>query len=457
MESNLCDNEHLHLKIIFQIFETQPKLNSESRDKGEKPCETRFDGNNAFASCSSDMFREVGKKGLFFYAPQNLEEMKNFQVRMSKPIQRDIKSKIENVCSYPINLFIKSLLSLKILAKDFTMPDSMQSAMEYLKKKEGFDCKDILGKGTYGSVIKISSRERGSMAAKIVENRVVNLLEIKEWCKLEHPNVLRLLDTIFNVDGVVIFVTELMQTNLFMRLQDKEFKRDAKASERCRQYARQVLCGLAYMHRVDLCHLDLRAENVFIAKDGRAVVADFSGLCRKNDMKKFCPLPHSLRPPEMLTSKKKVSPLPIDLWAYGLLLANLYLGKGFYVCTVKNQKAGHLDAVLQYTGLFQCQTYVGNFFAQTYPNNPASDANIADMMSLMNKFLQLDPESRMPAEEGLQHRFLNYSPEETTTSLAEDMDASSTVAKGASSLSADEGFLYMYIDYDIKCRISADS
>ncbi|GIX92747.1 cyclin-dependent kinase D-2 [Caerostris extrusa] len=234
MESNPCGIEHLNLKIIFQIFETQPKLNGESRDKGEKPCETSFDGNNAFGSCSSDMFREVGKRDFFFLTLHKIQrKWKIFKCGRFNPIQRDIKSK-----------------SLKILAKDFTMPDSMQSAMEYLKKKEGFDCKDILGKGTYGSVIKISSRERGSMAAKIVENRVVNLLEIKEWCKLEHPNVLRLLDTIFNVDGVVIFVTELMQTNLFMRLQDKEFKRDAKASDRCRQYARQVLCGLAYMHRV---------------------------------------------------------------------------------------------------------------------------------------------------------------------------------------------------------------
>ncbi|GIX92745.1 cyclin-dependent kinase D-2 [Caerostris extrusa] len=147
-------------------------------------------------------------------------------------------------------------------------------------------------------------------------------------------------------------------------------------------------------------------------------------------MKKFCPLPHSLRPPEMLTSKKKVSPLPIDLWAYGLLLANLYLGKGFYVCTVKNQKAGHLRGSSSVYRPVPVPNLRGEFLRPNLPQQPASDANIADMMSLMNKFLQLDPESRMPAEEGLQHRFLNYSPEETTTSLVEDMDASSIVAKG---------------------------
>ncbi|GFY77253.1 hypothetical protein TNIN_246391 [Trichonephila inaurata madagascariensis] len=316
------------------------------------------------------------------------------------------------------------------------MPDCIQSALEYLKKKEGFDCRDLLGKGTYGSVIKISSKEKGCMAAKIVENRVVNLLEIKEWSKLNHPNVLRLLDTIFNVDGVVIFVTELMQTNLFMRLQDKEFKNDPHAPDKCRQYAHQVLSGLAYMHHEDLCHLDLRAENVFIAKDGRAVVADFSGLCKTNELKKFCPLPHSLRPPEMLTGKKKVSPLPIDLWAYGLVLANLYLGKGFYLCTVKNQKAGHIDAVVQYTGLFQCQTYIHNFFTQTYPNSEITEARIEEVMSLMAKFLQIEPELRIAAKDALHHDFFRTSREEDVC-VTLSQSTSGLLAKQAPCLSAD--------------------
>ncbi|XP_055944867.1 uncharacterized protein LOC129975717 isoform X1 [Argiope bruennichi] len=275
------------------------------------------------------------------------------------------------------------------------------------------------------------------MTVDIESSRVVNLLEIKEWSNLKHPNVLRLLDMIFNVDGVVIFMTELMQTNLFMRLQDKEFKREAQAPEKCRQYARQVMCGLAYMHQSDLCHLDLRAENVFIAKDGRAVVADFSGLCRKTEMKKFCPLPHSLRPPEMLTSKKKVAPMPVDLWACGLLLANLFLGKGFYICTVKNQKAGHIDAVLQYTGLFRCQNYVENFFTQTYPNSSVSEGRLEEMMSLMNMFLQIDPELRIATEEALKHSFLSFSPEKTGAVILESKNTSGTLTKANSSLSAD--------------------
>ncbi|XP_035221776.1 serine/threonine-protein kinase dyf-5-like [Stegodyphus dumicola] len=149
-----------------------------------------------------------------------------------------------------------------------------------------------------------------------LSEKSVNNLELKEWPKLDHQNVLRLLD-VYDIDSVVIFVTDLMSTNLFFKLQNHDFKKDPNAVEKCRIYATQILCGLAYLHSRLLCHLDLRAENIFITSDDKAVVADFSGLSWITDKKIYCPLPRSLKPPEMLTSKKKVEPMPIDLWAYG--------------------------------------------------------------------------------------------------------------------------------------------
>lgn len=69
---------------------------------------------------------------------------------------------------------------------------------------------------------------------------LVNVLEIQEWPRLDHRNVLRLLDTYLNLDGVVIFVTDLMDTNLFRRLANKDFRRSPAAPDKCRLYARQV-------------------------------------------------------------------------------------------------------------------------------------------------------------------------------------------------------------------------
>ncbi|GFT07603.1 cyclin-dependent kinase D-2, partial [Nephila pilipes] len=119
-----------------------------------------------------------------------------------------------------------------------------------------------------------------------------------------------------------------------------------------------------------------------------------------------------------------------------LVLANLYLGKGFYLCTVKNQKAGQIEAVVQYTGLFQCQSYIHNFFTQTYPNSKITEARIEEVMSLIDKFLQINPESRIATEEALQDDFFSSLREETKKLSP---STSGISAKKTSSFSADTG------------------
>lgn len=65
-------------------------------------------------------------------------------------------------------------------------------------------------------------------------------MEVVIWPKLKHKNVLKLVKIISELENVFIFLTDLMATNLFLRLQSREFKDDPKAIERCRTYARQV-------------------------------------------------------------------------------------------------------------------------------------------------------------------------------------------------------------------------
>lgn len=82
----------------------------------------------------------------------------------------------------------------------------------------------------------------------------------------------------------------------------------------------KVLSGMSYLHRRELCHLDLRAENVLMTLEGdRAVITDFSGLRRTGVYVRHFPLPRSMRPPEVLgRNVYAVSPEPVDLWSCGM-------------------------------------------------------------------------------------------------------------------------------------------
>ncbi|XP_071041548.1 uncharacterized protein [Parasteatoda tepidariorum] len=234
------------------------------------------------------------------------------------------------------------------------------------------------------------------------------MLEVREWPKLNHQNILRLLETILNVEGAVIFITEIMDTNLFLFLQKKPFRNDPFAPEKCRLFARQVFSGLAYLHERNLCHLDIRAENIFVASDSRVTVADFSGLTYAEEAKRFCPLPRSLRPPELLTTKKiKVAPMPVDLWSCGLLLAYMFIGKGYYNLTVRNSKAGSIEAVKDYMECFASKKYVTSFLSATYPNCKVSEIKISELITFMGLFLQMQPTLRISAAEALEHSFMS--------------------------------------------------
>lgn len=83
---------------------------------------------------------------------------------------------------------------------------------------------------------------------------------------------------------------------------------------------------MSYLHRMDMCHLDLRAENVLMALEGdRAVIADFSGLRYAKFYIIHCPLPRALRPPELLRRHKPpVCPKSVDLWSCGMYCSNLF-------------------------------------------------------------------------------------------------------------------------------------
>lgn len=90
----------------------------------------------------------------------------------------------------------------------------------------------------------------------------------------------------------------------------------------------------------------------------------------------------------------------------GLLIANIFLGKGYYICTVKNSNAGRIEAVQQYTGLFQSEAFVTQFISETYTSCYLPNASIKEFISIVHSFLRINPKNRSTASDGLKHPFL---------------------------------------------------
>ena len=96
------------------------------------------------------------------------------------------------------------------------------------------------------------------------------LSEIKTTARLQHPNILALLES-GEADGLLFYVMPLVEgESLRARL---ERERQLPVDDALR-IATEVAGALDYAHRHGVIHRDIKPENILL-HDGRAVVADF--------------------------------------------------------------------------------------------------------------------------------------------------------------------------------------
>lgn len=98
----------------------------------------------------------------------------------------------------------------------------------------------------------------------------LNLKEVKALVGLKHPNIVTLQELILN-DNDLHLIFEFIGVNLyeFMSSQNREIP-----ELKIRNIIYQILQGLAYMHKQNFFHRDMKPENILI-KDDIVKIADF--------------------------------------------------------------------------------------------------------------------------------------------------------------------------------------
>lgn len=141
-----------------------------------------------------------------------------------------------------------------------------------------------LGAGGMGKVYKglhlgldvpVAVKTMGEALARDSMGRQRFLREARTAAKLDHPNIVRVLD-VAEQNGTPYIVMEFVDgTDLSALLK----KHGPLAGMAALKVIAQVADGLAHAHAQGIVHRDIKPHNIFVAKDGRVKLGDF-GLAR---------------------------------------------------------------------------------------------------------------------------------------------------------------------------------
>ncbi|KAM4029515.1 serine/threonine-protein kinase MAK isoform 4-T4 [Anomaloglossus baeobatrachus] len=274
-----------------------------------------------------------------------------------------------------------------------------------------------LGDGTYGSVLMGKSNESGELVAiKKMKRKFyswdecMNLREVKSLKKLNHANVIKLKEVIRENDQLY-FVFEYMKENLYQLMKDRN-KLFPESVIRNIMY--QILQGLAFIHKHGFFHRDMKPENLLCMGPDLVKIADF-GLVR--ELRSQPPYTDYVstrwyRAPEVLL-RSLVYSSPIDIWAVGSIMAELYTLRPLFPGTSEVDEIFKICQVLgtpkksDWSEGYQLAAAMNFRFPQCVPINLKTLIPNAseEALIIMRDMLQWDPKKRPTAIQALRYPY----------------------------------------------------
>jgi len=273
-----------------------------------------------------------------------------------------------------------------------------------------YDVYDELGRGAQAVVYLARDRKAKQMvaiktftkASLSPKEREQVQAEIDILKKLDHPNLLKIIDTIEDPTYIFI-VAELCEGGeLFERIVERE-----KYTERDAQIVlKEIASALDYCHTMRIVHRDLKPENILLSSTGDDAVvkiADF-GFAKHHldeDLTSHVGT-YAYCAPEILLRKEYDA--SVDMWSFGVIV---------YVML-----CGYLPFVGDNPAVLVKKITAGEFEFES----PYWDGISTEAKDLIKRCLSLDPKTRISAAQVLKHPWIvNELPENDLTPAMDEL------------------------------------
>jgi len=211
--------------------------------------------------------------------------------------------------------------------------------------------------------------------------------EIEILCRMEHPNII-FLKEFYDEGNKVYLITELLTGG---ELLDALLAKGSYTEEDARMCFEKLLSALAYLHKNEIAHRDLKLENLLLTSAENITdikLADF-GLAKvsaaQTSLQTVCGTPQYVAPEVINESSSDAYGVEVDMWSAGVVLFILLGGyPPFY-----DESEPRLFAAIQ----------EGNFDFDEEVWDEISDI----AKDLIRKLICVNPKSRLSAVEALAH------------------------------------------------------
>ncbi|CAI5758747.1 unnamed protein product [Candida verbasci] len=193
---------------------------------------------------------------------------------------------------------------------------------------------NFLGEGGFARCFQMKDSSGQIFAAKTVAKASIKnektktklLSEIKIHKSLKHPNIVNFIDC-FEDDVNVYILLEICPNQSLMEL----LKTRKRVSEpEVRLFMVQIVGAIKYLHSRRVIHRDLKLGNIFFDPEMNLKIGDFglASVLPSTDSKKYtiCGTPNYIAP-EVLGGKNTGHSFEVDIWAIGIMLYALLIGK----------------------------------------------------------------------------------------------------------------------------------
>eukprot|EP01118_Nematostelium_gracile_P002192 TRINITY_DN1241_c0_g1_i1.p1 TRINITY_DN1241_c0_g1~~TRINITY_DN1241_c0_g1_i1.p1 ORF type:complete len:497 (+),score=186.11 TRINITY_DN1241_c0_g1_i1:111-1493(+) len=261
--------------------------------------------------------------------------------------------------------------------------------------EEKYELKKIIGRGAF-SVVKEGIRKASGkkyavkcISKKLIDKKELALLEreIDIMKKLQHPNIIQLMEVIDSPDTLYLVLEFASGGELFDAIVNKGSYSETDAAK----IIRQILEAIQYVHNHGIAHRDLKPENLLLIQndqnEDRIKIADF-GLSKdfgEEQLQTSCGTPDYVAPEVLMGDPYDMA---VDIWSIGVISYVLLCGfPPFYGDSQKE--------------LFE------NIMSGTYDFPDPEWTDVSDQAkNFIKKILVVDPEKRYNAEQALNDEWI---------------------------------------------------